>query len=59
MTFEGPGFHASGMAGADIRPAPGLGAHTRAICAELGLTDDEVEALLAAGVLELDTVGGD
>jgi len=58
MTFEGPGFHASGMAGADIRPAPGLGAHTREICAEIGLTDDEVEALLAAGVLELDTVGG-
>ncbi len=55
MAFEGPGFHATGMPVADIRPAPGLGAHTRDVCAELGYTDDEVEALLAAGVIELDT----
>lgn len=57
MTFEGPGFHASGMAAADIRPAPALGAHTREVCAALGYSDAEIDALLAAGVLELDTVG--
>lgn len=58
MAFEGPGFRATGMAGADIRPAPGLGAHTREVCTELGFSDDEVDALLAAGVLELDVAGG-
>ena len=56
MTFEGPGFHASGMGPADIRPAPGLGAHTREVCRELGLSDDDVDRLLVAGVLELDAV---
>jgi len=58
MTFEGPGFHATGMAPADIRPAPGLGTHTREICEELGLADEDVTRLLEAGVLELDTGGG-
>ncbi len=58
MAFEGPGFRATGMAGAAIRPAPGLGAHTREVCTELGFSDDEVDALLAAGVLELDAAGG-
>ncbi|MEO0493023.1 MAG: CoA transferase [Actinomycetota bacterium] len=58
MTFEGPGFHASGMPVADIRPAPGLGAHTREVCAELGLDEGEIETLLAAGAIELDTAGG-
>jgi crotonobetainyl-CoA:carnitine CoA-transferase CaiB-like acyl-CoA transferase len=58
MTFEGPAFHATAMPGPDIRPAPGLGADTLAVCAELGYSDAEVEALLAAGVIEVDTASG-
>ena len=57
MTFEGPGFHASGMPIADIRPAPGLGQHTREVCGELGYTGAEIDALAEAGVLEFDTAG--
>jgi crotonobetainyl-CoA:carnitine CoA-transferase CaiB-like acyl-CoA transferase len=35
------------------RPAPALGEHTRAICREdLQLSEAEIEALFAAGVLE-------
>ena len=52
MTFEGAAFHATGMAPADIRPAPALGQHTRAVCRELGYGDDEIEAMLAAGTIE-------
>ncbi len=58
MAFEGPGFHATGMPTADIRPAPGLGAHTRDVCRELGYSETEIEALLAAGVIELDASAG-
>ena len=58
MTFEGPGFHATGMPVADIRPAPGLGAHTRDVCAELGLDDAEIDSLLASGAIELDVASG-
>ena len=58
MTFEGPGFHATGMPDADIQPAPGLGAHTRDVCAELGLDDAEIDALLASGAIELDVASG-
>jgi crotonobetainyl-CoA:carnitine CoA-transferase CaiB-like acyl-CoA transferase len=54
MTFEGAGFHATGMIGPDIRPAPGLGEHTREVAAELGLAPEETEALIAEGVLETD-----
>lgn len=56
MAFEGPAFHASAMPGPDIRPAPGLGAHSREVCAELGFDEQEIEALLAAGVIEVDLV---
>ena len=52
MTFEGPAFAATGMVGADIRPAPGLGQHTQEIVAELGLDGDAVDGLIARGVLE-------
>ena len=58
MTFEGPGFHSTGMPTADIRPAPGLGAHTREVCAELGLDDAEIDSLLASGAIELDVARG-
>ena len=53
MTFEGPAFAATGMADADIRPAPGLGEHTRQIAAELGLDDTAVDDMIARGVLEV------
>jgi crotonobetainyl-CoA:carnitine CoA-transferase CaiB-like acyl-CoA transferase len=33
-------------------PAPRLGEHTRAICAELGLAPADVDRFLASGVLE-------
>ncbi len=54
MTFEGAAFAASGMTGPDIRPAPGLGEHTREIASELGLALEAVEDLIARGVLETD-----
>ena len=54
MTFEGPAFAATGMADADIRPAPGLGQHTREIVAELGLDEAAIEDLIARGILETD-----
>ena len=41
------------MGDADIRQAPRLGEHTREICrALLGLSDAEIERLIAAGALE-------
>ena len=52
MMFEGPAFAATGMADADIRPAPGLGEHTHQIVAELGLDEAAIEDLIARGVLE-------
>ena len=59
MIFEGGAFHASGMIGPDIFPAPGLGEHTREIAIDwLGLAPDEVERLVAAGVLETDPPHG-
>lgn len=55
MIFEGAAFHASAMDGPDIFPAPGLGEHTREIASEwLGLDSDEIESLIAQGVLEID-----
>ncbi len=52
MTFEGSAFAATGMADADIRPAPGLGEHTHQIVAELGLDEAAIEDLIARGILE-------
>ena len=54
MTFEGPAFAATGMVDADIRPAPGLGEHTREIVAELGLDEGAIDDLVARGILETD-----
>ena len=53
MTIEGPAFVATGMADADIRPAPGLGEHTREIVAELGLDTAAIEGLITRGILEM------
>ena len=53
MTFEGPGFHATGMAEADIRPAPALGEHTVQIASALGLDSATIEDLIARGILEI------
>lgn len=42
-----------GLADPDVRPAPFLGEHTRSTCHRLlGLDDTEIDALLAAGVLD-------
>jgi crotonobetainyl-CoA:carnitine CoA-transferase CaiB-like acyl-CoA transferase len=38
---------------AALRPAPGIGEHGRAILAELGITDEAIGRLGAAGVLRL------
>ena len=55
MIFEGAGFHSSAMEAPDIFPAPGLGEHTREIASDwLGLDNDEIENLIAEGVLEID-----
>ncbi|HUP76855.1 MAG TPA: CoA transferase [Acidimicrobiales bacterium] len=54
LTFEGPAFCASGMADAHIAQAPLLGEHTREIARTLlGLTDGEIDRLIADGVLEI------
>jgi crotonobetainyl-CoA:carnitine CoA-transferase CaiB-like acyl-CoA transferase len=53
FSLEGPCWSASAMADADIRPAPKLGEHTREIARRLvGLSDAEIEQLVAAGALE-------
>ena len=55
MIFEGGAFHATAMIAPDIFPAPGLGEHSREIAAErFGLDTDEIEKLVADGVLETD-----
>jgi crotonobetainyl-CoA:carnitine CoA-transferase CaiB-like acyl-CoA transferase len=54
LTFEGPAFRGSGMADAHIAQAPLIGEHTREIArALLGLEDDEIDQLIADGVLEI------
>ena len=58
MCMEGPAFRASGMADVYIAQAPLLGEHTRTVCAELlGMPDEEIEKLVAAGTLEVPREG--
>ncbi len=53
ITLDGPAFQATLMAEPFIAQAPRVGEHTRLICTELlGLSDAEIDALFAAGVLE-------
>ncbi len=50
-TMVGPGFHLSAGEGSGLihRAAPGLGEHTREVLGELGLSDQEIEALRVGG----------
>jgi crotonobetainyl-CoA:carnitine CoA-transferase CaiB-like acyl-CoA transferase len=53
VILEGPGFRASGIPAPRVASAPLLGQHTRAICRSwLGMGDKEIDALIAAAVLE-------
>jgi crotonobetainyl-CoA:carnitine CoA-transferase CaiB-like acyl-CoA transferase len=53
MVLDGAAFHGDLMVGPDVRPAPAIGEHTRRLATTLlGLTDPEIDVLLAAGVLE-------
>ncbi len=53
MVVEGPAFHGSDLPEPIISQAPLLGEHTREVASQLlGLSDAEIERLIAAGVLE-------
>ena len=53
ILLEGPAFLGSDLPEVIIRQAPLLGEHTREIAQELlGLSPEEVESLMAEGVLE-------
>jgi len=54
IAMEGPAFRASGMSDVRIFQAPRVGEHTREICRGLlGMTEDEIERLIADGALEV------
>ena len=54
MAFEGPCFKATGMSDVVVFQAPKVGEHTREITGSLlGLSDEETESLVTAGVLEV------
>ncbi len=53
MVFEGPSFRGTDLPEPIIGPAPLLGQHTREVARELlGLSEPEIDALVAEGVLE-------
>jgi crotonobetainyl-CoA:carnitine CoA-transferase CaiB-like acyl-CoA transferase len=53
IVVEGPPFLGSDLPDPIVGPAPLLGEHTREVAREiLGLSDDEIQALIDAGVLE-------
>ena len=53
MLFEGPAFLASDMPPVIVTQAPWLAEHTREIARdELSLSDEEIDRLIAEGVLE-------
>lgn len=49
----GPGspLRVDGRSFADLRPAPGLGAHTEEVLTEAGLTGEAIEELRSRGVV--------
>ena len=51
--LEGQAFVGSNMIGPDIFQAPLLGEHTREQCARLGMSEEEIEGLIDAGILEV------
>ena len=54
LLLEGPAFRGTGIPEPIITPAPSLGEHSREICASLlNMTEDEVDRLIAEGVLEV------
>ena len=54
MAYEGPAFIASGMERAPIIQAPLIGEHTREISRQLlGQSEEEIERMISAGVLEV------
>jgi len=54
IAFEGSAFRASGMPDIAVWQAPLVGEHTREIAHDLlGLDDDEIEARIAEGILEV------
>ena len=53
LWLDGGAFRGEHMVGPDVHQAPELGEHTRAIARDLlGRDDDEIDRLLAAGILE-------
>jgi crotonobetainyl-CoA:carnitine CoA-transferase CaiB-like acyl-CoA transferase len=53
LWLDGAAFRGDHMEGPDIHQAPELGEHTRSIARDLlGHDDDEIDRLLAAGILE-------
>jgi crotonobetainyl-CoA:carnitine CoA-transferase CaiB-like acyl-CoA transferase len=53
ISVEGVGFRGTRLPEPRLASAPLLGEHTRPICREqIGMSDHEIDALLAAGVLE-------
>jgi crotonobetainyl-CoA:carnitine CoA-transferase CaiB-like acyl-CoA transferase len=53
LWLDGAAFRGEHMVGPDIHQAPELGEHTRSIARDLlGHDDDEIDRLLAAGILE-------
>jgi crotonobetainyl-CoA:carnitine CoA-transferase CaiB-like acyl-CoA transferase len=53
LWLDGAAFRGEHMVGPDIHQAPDLGEHTRDIARDLlGRDDDEIDRLLAAGILE-------
>jgi crotonobetainyl-CoA:carnitine CoA-transferase CaiB-like acyl-CoA transferase len=53
LWLDGSAFRGEHMEGPDVHQAPELGEHTRQIARELlGRDDDEIDRLLAAGILE-------
>lgn len=52
IVLEGPAFHGSVMPDPEVRPAPGLGEHTRELAIELGWSPAAVDDLIARGILD-------